>query len=121
MPAQVTKRNLCSELVSVTCVDGDGWWHAVPGNLEEIEEWSAVVLTDARIRPGTSVRIRCETNQLKGVVKTCTREELGFLVEVRLDADSKWSERWFTPQHLLALNAGIFRPKMFPRAAASGY
>lgn len=121
MRVHETQRHLCSELVSVTCADGDGWWHSVPGNLEEIEEWSAVVLTDARILPGTKVRVRCETNQLKGVVKSCTRDELGYLVKVRLDADSRWSERWFTPQHLLALNAKFFRAKVFPRAAASGY
>lgn len=115
-----THRHLCSELVSVICSDQTGWWHAVPGNLEEIAETSALVLTDAHIPRGKKVRIRCETNQLKGVVKSCARELLGFLVEVRLDPDSRWSEQWFTPQHLLSLTSKM-RTQVFPRGMASGY
>src|SRR6478752_10208996 len=101
MRLNIPTRHLCSELVSMTCAGHHGWY-AVPGNLEEIQERSAVVLAETRVRPGTKVRIRCETNQLKGVVKSCKHDSLGYLVEVRLDADSQWSERWFTPQHLLS-------------------
>ena len=113
------KRHLCSELVSMTCA-GPGGWYAIAGNLEEIAETSALVLAENRVRPGTKVRIRCETNQLKGVVKSCVHDELGYQVKVRLDPDSRWSERWFTPQHLLTLT-GKIRHQVFPLKIASGY
>lgn len=120
MPAKVLKRHLCSELVSLTCADSSEWWYAVRGNLEEIEEWSAVILADIPISPGTKVRIRCETNQLKGTVESFLRDSLGFLIKIRFDPDSRWSERWFTPQHLLTLTSRL-RAQVFPRGAVSGY
>jgi hypothetical protein len=91
-------------LVSIACFDRRKQWHTVSGNLEEIAERRAVVLTGIPIEPRTKVRIRCEISQLKGTVKSCTEDPAGFLVEVRLDPESRWFERWFTLQHLLRLN-----------------
>jgi hypothetical protein len=100
-------RHLCSEQVSVVCSDVGGWWHTVPGNLEEIGEWSATILSEASISIGKHVRILCASNQLRGVVTTCKEDELGFFIEVTLDPDSRWSERWFTPQHFLKLSSKL--------------
>jgi hypothetical protein len=94
-------RHLCSQLVSIVCSAGD---RIVPGNLEEIGRASALVLADAPIRSGASVRITCGMEQLRGIVKTCSfNRQLGFFVEVDLAPDSLWWPGWFTPQHLLAL------------------
>jgi hypothetical protein len=108
--------HLCSELVSVAWDDTEGC-----GNLEEIGEWTALVLLEERIPRGARVRIQCEQHQLKGFVETCIFEEpFGFFVEVRLDPDSRWSEKWFAPQHLLTFQIES-EPKAFPLGVASGY
>ena len=95
-------RHLCSELVSIACTCGDGFYRAVSANLEEIGERSALLLADAPIRSSLKVLIACEAYHLRGIVKSCTFENpLGFFVEVLLDPDSCWSPIWFTPRHLL--------------------
>ena len=99
---------MCSQLVSVICSDLGGWWHTVQGNLEEIEEESGLVLTGFPISTGKKVRICCGSSQLKGTVETCVHDDvLGFFVEVRFDVDSQWSERRFTPSHLLRLTSKV--------------
>jgi len=111
-------RHLCSELVSLSCTGKGGQPLSLSGNLEEIGEWSAVVLTESPLPRRTRVRVTCETHQLKGLVRSCTREEsLGFFVEVRLDPGSRWSEQWFTPRHLLALCRDL-QPKVLHAGAA---
>ena len=108
--------HLCSELVSVS-------WHdtARCGNLEEIGEWTALLLLDDPVPRGAKIRIQCQAHQLCGSVETCTSEPpLGFFVAVRLDPDSRWSEKWFTPQHYLALQCEPV-PKALPLRLASGY
>ena len=95
-------RHWCSELVSVLCRLDNGWRVAVSGNLEEIGESSALVLTETPVRLGTKIALRCKTRELKGIVDSCTWDEgLGFFVEIRLDSECHWSQRWFAPQHLL--------------------
>ena len=108
MPTYVPKSCLCSERVSIICSDMDGWWHTVPGNLEEIEEGSALVLAEGPISSNKKVRICCGSKQLKGMVLSCTHDDvLGFYVEVRFDSDSPWSERRFSPDHLLRLTPNV--------------
>jgi hypothetical protein len=97
-------RNLCSQLVSVFQTEEREPQPAICGNLEEIGESTALVLTENPIHPGTKVRIDCNMRELRGVTESCEANEwLGFFVEIRLDADSRWSPQWFTPEHLLTL------------------
>jgi hypothetical protein len=113
MPYQTpTHRHLCSELVSLVCAK-NGRTTTLSGNLEEIGEWSALVLAETPIARRTKVRIACEGHDLKGFVRSCRHEKsLGFLVDVRLYQESRWSEQWFTPKHLLAL-CGNLQSKAF--------
>ena|SRR5271166_5925384 len=98
------RRHLCSELVSIVRLHSCRSAQALAGNLEEIGEWSALILTDAAVRPGTKVRVRGEVHELKGSVRRCTNDRLlGFFIEIGLDTESRWSEKWFVPQHLFAL------------------
>jgi hypothetical protein len=93
-------RHLCSELVRIF----GGPSISLYGNLEEIGESSAVVLTETPLQRRSKVRISCGMNQLKGSVEACTHDEdLGYFVRIRFDRDSRWSPRWFTPKHLYAL------------------
>ena len=117
-------RHLCSELVFITRADRRGR-QPMLGNLEEIGEWFAEVLTECAFPRDSVVKIVSKAHQLEGVVENCTRRHpLGFFVKVRLSPESRWSERWFTPQHLLRLWSGTpgnNQPKVSPLKAASGY
>jgi hypothetical protein len=91
------------------------------GNLEEIGEWFAEVLTESAFPCHANVRIQTPTHQLEGRVKSCKFEEsLGFVVKVKLHPHSRWSDRWFTPKHLLQL-WGSTETKVLTLPAASGY
>jgi hypothetical protein len=105
-----SQRHLCSELVSVSRLRGRRSVQALAGNLEEIGESSALILTEAAVPTGTKVRVTGESNELKGFVKSCTFDRLlGFFIEIRLDAESRWSEKWFVPAHLFALRPSMRR------------
>lgn len=102
------KRRLCSQRVSVSCAARNGWWHTIPGNLEEIEGGSCLVLTEAPVSAGKKVRICCGINQLNGTVTASLHHDvLGYFVEVQFDSDSQWSERRFKPQHMLTPTPGV--------------
>ncbi len=111
--------HFCSELVTIDTLDSGGP-ASLCGNLEEIGEWNALVLTEAAVHCGSTVRVACETHELRGVVESCVSEEpLGYFVEVRLDPESRWSEQWFAPKHLLALCRS--KPEVLHLVYASGY
>jgi hypothetical protein len=112
-------RYLCSELVFISRADRRGR-HAMLGNLEEIGEWFAEVLTDCAFPRDAAVRIVSKAREMEGIVEECTRHQpLGFFVKVRLSSQSRWSESWFTPQHLLRLWSGT-QPKVSALKASSG-
>ena len=119
-----TPRFLCSEMVFITRADRRGC-PAMLANLEEIGEWFAEILTDCAFPQNAPVRIVSKGQQLEGIVEGCTQNQpLGFFVKVRFNPESRWSERWFTPQHLLKLWSGTQadnQPKVSPLKAASGY
>jgi hypothetical protein len=116
-------RHLCSELVFITRADRRGR-QAKLGNLEEIGEWFAEILTECAFPRDAAVRIVSQAHVLEGVVEDCKRHSpLGFFVKVRLAPQTRWSERWFTPQHLLRIWSGTHgsnQPKVSPLKAASG-
>lgn len=79
-------------------------------NLEEIDESSALLLAETPITVGSRVRIRCKNWELRGIADSCRADQwLGFLVEIRLDADSRWSRQWFAPEHLLSFGENRLR------------
>jgi hypothetical protein len=96
--------HLCSEIVSVVRLDGGRRLPALDGNLEEIGERTAVILVQNPIPNGMRVRIKTKGHELIGLVKSCTIDRLlGFFVDIELDPESLWSEKWFVPQHLFKL------------------
>lgn len=122
--SQSTCRHLCSELVFITRTNRPGQ-AALPGNLEEIGERFAEILTDCALPRAAAVRIVTKDHKLEGLVESCRRDgELGFFVKVRLAPQSRWSEKWFTPKHLLQLWSGTqvhSQPKVSTLKTASGY
>ena len=117
MLVETATRHMCSQLVTLNRLGQPG---SICGNLEEIGEREALVLATRPISCGTRVNIQCGVNHLRGTVKKCYQDVLGFFVEVDLVAASFWSHEWFTPEHLLML-APSTTPKVFPRRRASGY
>ena len=98
------RHHLCSELVSVARLSGRRSVPVLAGNLEEIGEWSALILTQGPVPLGTKVRVKGQVHELKGFVRSCTFDRLlGFFIDIGLDAGSRWSEKWFLPEHLFAL------------------
>jgi hypothetical protein len=98
-----SRHHLCSELVSITNLSSSSL-KTLGGNLEEIGEWSALIVTEEAVPKGTKIRIKGQTNELEGSVRSCRFDGLlGYSVDIRLDAGSRWSEEWFRPEHLLTL------------------
>jgi hypothetical protein len=98
------RKHLCSELVSVARLSGDRPTRMLDGNLEEIGESSALILLQDAVPIGTKVRVMGKAKELMGRVKSCTFDRvLGYFIEVGLDAQSRWSEKWFIPEHLFTL------------------
>ena len=95
-------RNWCSELVSVVRVSRNGSLESTPGNLEEIDEYSAVVLSERPVPLASTVHVACSTHILRGVSRTCEFvPQLGYFIEIELAPASRWSPQWFSPQHLV--------------------
>jgi hypothetical protein len=56
------------------------------------------------LRIRTKVRVMTKTHELRGFVRSCTFDGLlGFFIEIGLDPESRWSEKWFVPESLFAL------------------
>ena len=103
MAKQVSlERNWCSELVSVVRVNRNGASESVAGNLEEIAERSAIVLTECPLPIASRVHIACRTHVLRGTTKACKFDPaLGYFIEIALAPASRWSPAWFSPCHLV--------------------
>lgn len=96
------ERNWCSELVSIVNVTRRGVANSVTGNLEEIGERSALVLTECPLPVGSRVHIACRSHVLKGATTSCEfQSALGYFLEIELAPASRWSRGWFSPRHLL--------------------
>jgi hypothetical protein len=104
------QKNLCSELVSVFRL-GHHRIEPILGNLEEIGERSAAILTEAPVNTGSPVCIVCKCNILRGVVETCQFDRiLGYWIKIRLAPAVRWSRDWFVPDHLLTLQNPVENP-----------
>jgi hypothetical protein len=114
-------RHLCSQSVSIFLPNirkrnARKQPPTLAGTLIEIGTDSVLLAMDTSIRKGARVHIRCNSHQLTGFVHASRADKhRGASVEVRLDPYSRWSKRWFTPDHLLesipafAPNLGIRR------------
>ena len=79
-----------------------GCAESIPGNLEEIGESMALVVTETQVSAGSRVHIACKSHVLRGIVKSCKADRmLGYLIETSLAPASRWSRDWFAPEHLV--------------------
>ena len=95
---------LCSQLVTVEYLDPSGQNRSGTGNLEEISPTRLCILTAFEIPPGSSVAVLCQGHKLRGRAQKGVRNDwLGWIWDVRLEPESRWSKRLFLPEYLLDL------------------
>jgi hypothetical protein len=96
--------NLCSELVTVLYEDRSRQTRQTVGNLEEISTESAVLCLEESVQRGRAISFHVKNHDVYGIVDSCVADpQLGYFITVALDKSSHWSEKWFTPEHLLSL------------------
>lgn len=95
---------MCSELISVLWEDADGSVRLETANLEEIDAAAATLLLETPIPTATSIRLMCQEHELRGMVHEVVHDPvLGYFAKIELDPETRWSEKCFTPAHLLRL------------------
>ena len=93
-------RYLCSELVNVLYEDPSLILDQIMANLEEISSTHATLFVEERLEPGSPVSFHAKGYDLNGFVESCDFHEiLGWIVEIELDAGSRWSLQMFIPDH----------------------
>lgn len=98
---RIEPRLLCADMVGLTWKDKGGRTRKSVVNLEDISLSGACVQVEAPIPLGTQVRIAHAKGELVGLVKYCVFREIGYFLGIEFDADSRWSQKSFKPQHLL--------------------
>jgi hypothetical protein len=104
------QRHWCSELVSIVRISILHDTKPILGNLEEIGERSALILTDRYISAGSRLRIICKTHEFTGIATDCKWDNsLGFFLQIRLAHSSRWKLRDFVPLHFFSLRDALAR------------
>jgi hypothetical protein len=100
-------RYLCSELVNVLYEDRSLILNQIVANLEEISSTRATLFVEERLEPGSPVSFHAKGHDLNGFVELSEyHETLGWIVQIKLDPDSRWDVEMFTPDHSLP----VFEP-----------
>jgi hypothetical protein len=73
------------------------------GVLEEISRTRAVVSVECPLIKGTSLRIDCETCELRGKVTGCDKLPDGYMAQIAFPDDQTWKPANFKPD-------GLFNP-----------
>ena len=94
-------RYLCSHLVRLLWSDGPAGGRDETVVLENISASGACVQAEFSVRENTRVRLVCGKQEFHGYVRSCYWRDDGYFVGIAFDADSKWSEAKFKPEHLL--------------------
>jgi hypothetical protein len=94
-------RLLCADLVDLEWKDEAGRARKVRANLEDISASGACIQLELPIPPLTLVTIAYPTGEFIGKVRYCVYEEIGYFLGVEFEPGYRWTQRKFTPQHLL--------------------
>src|SRR5580658_4701715 len=92
---------LCSEIIDLHLQDSAKGERKLKVNLEEIWSSGALLQTDVRIRPFTSLWFAGGGCEFRGQVMEITSHPgLGYFVKMRFDPTCTWSEKKYRPKHL---------------------
>jgi hypothetical protein len=92
-------RLLCSDLIKIR-VEGAPP-RELTANLEDISASGACLLLEEPLPLEARVCLLCHQCPLRGMVKYCVHNEIGYFVGVRFQAGEKWSRERYEPKHLL--------------------
>ncbi len=87
-------------------------------NLEDISLCGACVQVESPMICGTSVSVRYGDGQLKGTVRYCLYQGIGYFLGVEFDEGCRWSRKHFRPQHLLDVRQLVKAAARRSRASA---
>jgi hypothetical protein len=102
-------RLLCADMVEVWWDDSRGRTHHATALLEDIATNGACLQLDRALPIDIVVTIEHSKGDMRGTVRYCAYQEIGYFVGVQFAADSVWSRSKFTPQHLLDLESLVMR------------
>ena len=94
-------RYMCSELVTVSWVSKFGRPREVVANLEEIWSSGARLQFPGPVQPETRLRITTAKPELRGTVRACSADFIGYFVDVEFDEGCQWAPEQYGPKHLL--------------------
>jgi hypothetical protein len=92
-------RVLCSQLVAVKWTDG-GLAQDCLAVLKDISTSGACLQSEQPIPIKTPVRVAYGEGHFSGTVRYCVFRTVGYLLGIQFEADTRWSDARFRPQHL---------------------
>ena len=92
-------RFLCSDLIKIR-VEGPQS-RDLTANLEDISASGACLQLEEPLPVDAPVCLLCPRCRLRGKVKYCVHNEIGYFIGVRFLAGQKWSRERYEPKHLL--------------------
>ena len=104
-------RMLCADMVKVSWKDALGKRRRSVGLLEDISSSGACLQLETAVPKGAEIRWACPKQEFSGHVRYCVYREIGYFVGVEFEADSRWSQRTYKPQHLLDLQKLVSKAK----------
>lgn len=102
-------RLLCADMVDICWKDERGSTHLTSALLEDIAVHGACLQLERALPLHVSVTIQHASGEIRGNVRYCIYQEIGYFVGVQFDADCEWSRNQFTPQNLLDLEQLVIR------------
>ena len=92
-------RLLCSDLIKIR-LEGEHP-RQLTANLEDISALGACLQLEEPLLVNATVSLLCRQCRLRGRVKYCIHNEIGYFIGVRFHARQKWSRERYEPKHLL--------------------
>ena len=97
---RVEPRLWCSDLIKVR-IESPGEPRELIANLEDIAPSGACAQFEQAVPAGARLCLMLGRHKFRGRVTHCTRNEIGYFVGVRFDAERQWSRKIYEPEHLL--------------------
>lgn len=92
---------LCADVVEVRWTDLSDHPRHSTALLEDISPHGACLQLEVEIRLGTEIAISHASRTMRGTVRYCVYQEIGYFAGVEFQTGSEWSPSQFTPEHLL--------------------
>lgn len=106
------RKFLCSELLVVEWSPDWGQTRTMVANLESIWHSGATLLSDLPVVEGTCLRLNAAGREFRAVVKFCSMDELGYLMELEFGRGSEWTPEAYMPEHLFDPNTLLGFPTL---------